>query len=65
MLSLNVQMENFVKFRLVWAGFSDADGTRRTDRHHEANNRFTKFCERAQKRTDWNLFADAAAYVKT
>jgi len=38
---------NFMKILLVGTEFLHADG--RTDRHDEANSRFSRFCESAQK----------------
>ena len=42
-------MSNFVKIRLVGAELFHAYGQteRQTDRHDEANSRFSQFCERA------------------
>jgi hypothetical protein len=39
------QVKNFMKIRLVVVKLFDADG--QTDRHGEANSRFSQFCERA------------------
>jgi len=40
------QISNFIKIRPVGALLFHADG--RTDRHDEADSRFTQFCERAR-----------------
>jgi hypothetical protein len=56
-VSKNPQISNFMKIRPVGAelfhaerqtgGQTDRQTDRHTDRHDEANNRFSKFCERA------------------
>jgi hypothetical protein len=43
--SKNTQISNFINIRPVGAELFHAD--RRTDRHDEANSRFSQFCERA------------------
>jgi hypothetical protein len=47
--SKNSQISNFMKIRPVEAEFLHADGRTdgHTNRHDEANSRFSKFCERA------------------
>ena len=45
----NIQMSNFMKIRPVGAELFHGD--RRTDRHDEANSRFSQFFESAKKRT--------------
>jgi hypothetical protein len=49
-LRKNIEKSNFVKPRPVGAELFHADG--QTDIHYEANSRFSKFCERAQKCLD-------------
>jgi hypothetical protein len=44
----NTQISKFMKIRPVVAELFLADG--RTDKHDEANSRFSQFCERAYKR---------------
>jgi hypothetical protein len=43
-ISKNTQLPNFMKIRLQGAELFHTD--RRTDRHDEANSRFSQFCER-------------------
>jgi hypothetical protein len=47
--SKNTQILNFMKIRPVGAELFHANGQTdgRTDRHDEANSRFSQFCERA------------------
>ena len=47
------QIYNFMKIRPVEAELFHAD--RRTDRHDEANSRFSQFCQRAQ---NWLCFTE-------
>jgi hypothetical protein len=48
-VSKSTQIQNVIKIRVVGAEVFHADGRtgRRTDRHDEANSRFSQFCERA------------------
>ena len=45
--SKNTEIQNFMKIRPVGAELFHADG--RTNRHDEAQSRFSQFCERAQQ----------------
>ena len=47
----NHQISNFMKIRRVAAELFNAEGRAggRTDRHYEANSRFSQYCERAQQ----------------
>jgi len=45
----NSQISNLIKIGLVGAELFHADG--QTNRHDEANSRFSQFCERTQKHT--------------
>ena len=57
-ISNNTQISNFVKkIRPVRAELFRADG--RTDRHDEANSRFSQFCESAQEHRYFK------SYIKT
>jgi len=51
MPQLKTQISNFTKIRPVGAELFHAEGLsdRRTERHDEANSRFSQFCERASK----------------
>jgi hypothetical protein len=54
--SENTQLSNFMKIRPV-----GADADKRTDRHDEANCRFSQFCERPEK----NAFVFTEIIYKT
>jgi len=42
-VSKNTQISNFMKIRQLGADLFFGDTDRQTDRHHEANSRFSKF----------------------
>ena len=48
----NPQISDFMKIRPMGAELFNAD--EQTDRHDEANGRFSQFWERAYKCTEWN-----------